>query len=115
VNRVRPEIKNSWRLHHDNAPAHTAAVTAAILTKLGVSVIPQPAYSPDLATADFFLFPRIKRALKGHHLGTLENVKATATRCLKDIPIEAFSGAYAAWISRWKKCIAAGGSYFEEF
>ena len=79
VNRVRPEIKNSWRLHHDNAPAHTAAVTAAILTKLGVSVILQPRLGP----RRLFLFPRIKRALKGHHLGTLENVKATATRCLK--------------------------------
>jgi len=69
VNRVRPEIKNSWRLHHDNAQAHTAAVTAAILAKLGVSVIPQPAYSPDLAPADFFFISPHKEGLEGTSFG----------------------------------------------
>jgi hypothetical protein len=28
-------------------------------------VVPQPPYSPDLAPADFFLFPRLKSTLKG--------------------------------------------------
>jgi len=59
VNRVRPEIKNSWRLHHDNAPAHTAAVTAAILTKLGVcqSSHSQPTAPTWPPQTFFFYFP----------------------------------------------------------
>ena len=58
------------------------------LTRIGVTTIPQPPYSPDLAPADFFLFPRLKRELKGRHLGTLDNIQATTTTLLNSIPAE---------------------------
>lgn len=115
VNRVRSEIKDSWKLHHDNAPSHTAFLTTNYLTRAGIGTVPQPPYSPDLAPPDFFLFPKVKQQLKGRHLGTLENIKTTTTRLLQSIPVQAFQDAYAAWQSRWRKCIAAGGAYFEEF
>ncbi|GFX91386.1 histone-lysine n-methyltransferase setmar-like protein [Trichonephila clavipes] len=40
-----------------------------------VLTIPQPSYSPDLARAEFFLFPKVKSALKKRHHGTLDDVK----------------------------------------
>lgn len=79
VTRVRKEIRASWILHRDNAPSHTAFAVTSYLTQIGVETILQPPYSPGLAPADFFLLPRLKRELKEHHLGTLENVKATKT------------------------------------
>lgn len=115
VTRVRKEVQGSWKLHHDNAPSHTAFVVTSYLTRIGVATVPHPPYSPDLAPADFFLFPRLKRVLKGHHLGTVENVQATTTARLKDIPPEEFQKAYRAWTSRWQKCIDAEGMYFEEY
>lgn len=115
VARVRKEIRASWKLHHDNAPAHTAFVVTAYLTKIGVTTFPQPPYSPDLAPADFFLFPRLKKNLKGKHLESVDNVQATTTAYLKSIPREEFLEAYDAWKSRWQKCIDAEGSYFEKF
>lgn len=69
VKRVRKEIANTWRLHHDNAPSHTAFIVTEYLAKRGVATLPQPPYSPDLAPPDFFLFPRMKKPLKGHHFG----------------------------------------------
>jgi transposase len=51
------EISANWNLHHDNAPSHTCFVVTEYLTKNGIVTIPQPPYSPDLAPADFFLFP----------------------------------------------------------
>jgi len=56
----RPELWRSgeWLLHHDNAPAHTALSVRQFLTKNGMTMASHPPYSPDLATCDFFLFPR---------------------------------------------------------
>jgi AraC-like DNA-binding protein len=40
------------------------------LTKHQTSVVPHPLYSPDLAPADFFLFPKLKTTLKGRRFQT---------------------------------------------
>ena len=51
---------NSWILHHDNAPAHTALSVREFLATKQVTVLEHPANSPDLARNHFFLFPKIK-------------------------------------------------------
>jgi len=40
---------NSWILHHDNAPAHTALSVRKFLAAKQISVLEYPAYSPDQA------------------------------------------------------------------
>lgn len=115
VNRIRPDIADNWKLHHDNAPAHTAFIVTNYLTKAGIPTISQPPYSPDLAPPDFFLFPRLKGPLKGHHFETVENIQAACTAELKSIPEEAYSEAYNAWKKRWRRCVDAGGAYFEDY
>ena len=113
IARVRPDIKDVCKLHHDNAPSHTAFDVTNYLTKSKTPVVPQPPYSPDLAPCDFFLFPRLKRELKGKHWESVENIQAYVTRFLRGIPVEEFQGAYQAWQNRLRKCIDAGGGYFE--
>ena len=68
VRRKRPEKwrDGDWILHHDNAPAHTSHLVQQFLAKHGTAQLQQPPYSPDLAPCDFFLFPRLKKVLKGH-------------------------------------------------
>jgi len=90
-------------------------IVAEFLASIGVATMPQPPYSPDLAPADFFLFPRIKAALKGKRWGKVERVKKAATDCLLGVPDDAFQGAFDNWVKRWNKCVNAGGEYFEEF
>ena len=46
---------NTWLLHHDNAPAHTALLTRRFLTNNNMTVVPHPPYSPDLAPCDFLI------------------------------------------------------------
>ncbi|XP_054717601.1 histone-lysine N-methyltransferase SETMAR-like [Uloborus diversus] len=115
VTRVGKEIKNCWKLHHDNAPSHTSFVVTSYLTKIRVDALPQPPYSPDLAPPDFFLFPKLKRELKGKHWDTVETIQSTTTSLLKSLSVEDFQGAFNSWKSRWQKCIDAEGSYFEDF
>ena len=66
VRRKRPELfaNNSWILHHDNASAHTALSVREFLDTKQITALEHPAYSPDLALYDFFLFPKIKEILK---------------------------------------------------
>jgi len=44
--RKRPEIfaNNSWILHHDNAPAHTALSVSEFLAAKQITVLENPAY-----------------------------------------------------------------------
>jgi len=55
----------SWLLPHDNAPAHNALGIREFLAKNNIDVLEQPSYSPDLAPCDFFLFPKLKKVIKG--------------------------------------------------
>ena len=62
VRRKRPErfANNSWILHHDNAPAHTAPSVREFLATKQITVLEHPVYSPDLAPNDFFSVPEDK-------------------------------------------------------
>jgi transposase len=46
-----------------------------------MAVIPQPPYSPDLASRDF-LFPKIKLKLKGRWFDATEKIQAESQRVL---------------------------------
>ncbi|GAB1859743.1 Mariner Mos1 transposase [Camponotus japonicus] len=111
----RPDIVDRWRLHHDNAPAHTALLVKDFLAKKNVATLPHPPYSPDLSPPDFFLFPKMKRILKGQRFESVPEIQATVTRVLKDIPVEDFKKCFEQWQNRWKRCIDAQGAYFEDY
>ncbi|UYV72492.1 hypothetical protein LAZ67_9003387 [Cordylochernes scorpioides] len=66
IARMRTDIKDTVKLHHDNATSHTAFIITNFLARSNTPVIPHPPYSPDLAPCDFFLFPRLKREMKGN-------------------------------------------------
>jgi hypothetical protein len=63
------EIANTWFLHHNYAPSHTSIAVKEFLAQNNITMLPHPPYSPDLAPWDFFLFPKLKTHLKGHHFG----------------------------------------------
>ena len=54
------------------------------LTKNGMTMASHPPYSPDLAPCDFFLFPRMKRDLKGKRFQNVEEVRGKNDRGLED-------------------------------
>lgn len=115
IRRKRPELwkDNSWFLHHDNAPAHTSALVCDYLKKNNVNVVPQAPYSPDMAPCDFFLFPKLKLALRGKHFETVEVIKENSQRELKAITKSAYKKCFEDWKRRWKMCINSDGDYFE--
>ena len=113
VHRVRPEIADTWVLHHDNAPCHTAISLNEFLAKKGISVVPQPPYSPDLSPCDFFLFPKLKFRLKGRHFGTVDNIQKVVTEQLRALPHEDFQHCDREWEQRLWQCVASQGNHFQ--
>jgi len=100
-------------LHPDNAPAHASLFTRSYLAKHQTSVVPHPPCSPDLAPADFFLFPKLKPTLKGRRFQTIGEIQENATREPRAITENAFQEAFQQWKKRWERCIANSRYYFE--
>lgn len=112
--RKRPEMaSNQWFLHWDNAPVHTARNVQAFLEEKHINVLEHPPYSPDLAPADYFLFPRMKSDLAGLHM-TRDTFKIELERVLRNISKDDFATAFQRWIHRHKKCIQIDGTYVEK-
>jgi hypothetical protein len=67
----RPELwPDKWILDHDNAPAHDVLRVREFLAKKFITKMDHPPFSPDLAPCDFWLFPKLKNALKDKDLLT---------------------------------------------
>jgi len=68
--------------------------SAVNLAKYQTSVVPHPPNIPDLAPADFFLFPKLKTTLKGRRFQTIEGIRENAIRELRAITESAFQEAF---------------------
>jgi len=84
-----------------------------ILATKQIAVLENPAYSPDLAPSDFFLFPMIKEILKGRHFDDIYDIRSNTTAALKAIPQNQFQNCFDRWTRCWHRCIASQGEYFE--
>ena len=114
VNKFRQKQRASWAgktwfLHHDNAPAHTALSMKQFLVWKEITTLHHPPYSLDLAPGDFFLFPKLKRILKGTRFQEVEDIKTSVMRHLKTITKEEFWQCFKAWSKRMEKYIIANG------
>ena len=113
IRRKRPELWRSgdWFFHHDNAPPHSALKTE-FWAKHFITILPHPTYSLDLAPCDFFLFPMLKRPLKGR-FETIPEIKANVTKELKGIRKKGYLDCFCKWKHHWDKCVHWEGEYFK--
>ena len=103
-----------WHFHQDNAPVHNFIVITDYLIKMSIKTVPHHSYSQDLAPCDFCLFPKLKEKLRGCHHETIEEMKEAVTKVIDMLTQEDFHGTFQKLLEQYKKCIAAGGDYFEE-
>ena len=88
------------------------STTPDYLTKMGIKTVPHPPCSPDLATCDFWLFPKLEENLRGCCYETIEEMKEAVTKVIDTLTQEDIHGAFQKLLERYNKCIAAGGDYF---
>ena len=100
--------------HQDNAPAHKAHETLAYLEEKGFKIVAHPPYSPDLAPADFYLFPKMKRFLAGKDHAGVNDMKGSVQQFYNTLRQEDWRNCFDQWVRRMEKCVALGGDYVEK-
>ncbi|GFY59892.1 mariner Mos1 transposase [Trichonephila inaurata madagascariensis] len=83
------------------------------LAQQQVTYLFPPPYSPDLAPANFFLFPRLKSTLKKHRFSNTLDIQAAFTKKLNTVSKEDFFKSFQHLYERCQKCIVDGRNYFE--
>lgn len=110
----RGKLASEVLLHHDNAPAHSSKVGVAALGECGFEPIRYPPYSPDLAPSDYFLFPQLKKSLRGKRFSSVEDLKASISEHFDSKSEDNFFGGLMKQIERSRKCIQVKGKYVEK-
>jgi len=113
--RKRPKIwrTNIWFLLPNNAPAHRSVLVKAFYAK-NVPTLELPPNSHDLAPAGFYLLPQLQSALQGWLFCDATDITKNAKKELTSLSQNGFQKGFHHFYSRWQRCIAAPGGYFEE-
>ena len=84
-------------MHHDNAPADTSMLMLE--------------YSPDLAPADVFLFPKLRTPVKGQHFAAIEEIKVKSLTGAVGDTIKRISEVFRGLEKVLAKCIISEGGW----
>ena len=110
----RGKLSKGVLLQQDNARVHTCKVTMDAVERNGYELIPHPAYSRNLTSSDFFLFPNLKKDNGERHFRSDEEVVMAVEEWVNGKDPDFFSSGQIALEHRWSKCITLEGNYIEK-
>ena len=111
----RGKLSRKVVLQHDNARPHVSALTTSAIRRLGFESLPHPAYSPDLAPSDYWLFGEMKRPLRGKRFKEFSTLRSEVELWEKGTPKEFFATGIDKLPEKWDRCIKLKGEYIENF
>ncbi|GFS71298.1 histone-lysine N-methyltransferase SETMAR [Trichonephila clavipes] len=114
VKRKRPLLRNDFLLHYDNARPHIARCVLCVSQQNNVEILPHPPYRPGLTSCDFWLFPQLKKLLRGKRFASNKVCVKAAWAILKQLSQNGLLHVFKKWTELWDKCIMCHGSYFEK-
>ena len=114
IRRVRLGMCESgdWFLLQDNALSHNATIVKQFLAQQKVTVLDHSPYSPDLAPADYFLFPKVKSHLKRPLFDSISEIQKAVTSTLNTIAKDEFYKGIQKLYDR-QICVQLEGMYVE--
>jgi hypothetical protein len=83
------------------------------LAKKSITVLYHSPYSPDLATADYLLFPKVKSEPKGCCFDTISDIQNNVTSELKSVVTAEFYRDIQKPFGCASRCIELEGMYVE--
>jgi len=107
---VRMCESGDWILLHNNTPPHNATIVKQFLAQRKVTVLDHPPYSPDLAPADYFLFPKVKSHLKGHIFDLISDIQKAVTSILNTNAKDFYKGIQKLY-DHANLCVQLEGMY----
>ena len=105
--------KRKLVVHMDNARPHRSNDSLNFAAENNLRFCDHPAFSPDLAPSDFYLFGKVKDELKGSEFECEEELFESIENILKRIPKEELESVMKEWENRLRACISCGGDYIE--
>ena len=106
ITKKRPQKRGrQFSLHQDNARPHISHETTDFLDRQGINRLRHPPYSPDLAPADFFLFPQLKKMPRRRQFPRTEEALAAVRRALAEVSKQGLLVAFTQWMRRLQRCI----------
>lgn len=101
-------------LHLDNSRVHNSIESMKKTAEFGFKRAPQPAFSPDIAPTDFFLWGDIKEKLKGSKFDDKDQLFEAITEISNKISREIKLNVFQHWIKRCEYVIKNKGNYFNK-
>jgi hypothetical protein len=113
LRRIRKHKKNIL-LQNDNARSHISRAIMEAIENLDLTILPHSTYSPDLATYDFNLSPKMMEDLHGHLCGSNDVVKRTVRKLMKKLSVNFFHDGFDKLVHCWCNCVENCGEYMEK-
>ena len=95
----------------DNARPHTAVITPQYLAAMGLRLVYQSPYSPELNLCDRFLFTRLKEVVRLFQYDSKDEVVKAAQHCLRSLPEDYLIHEYHKFLGHCKALIRSRGDY----
>ena len=108
----RGKLSKGILLQQDNARVHTYKIAMDAVERNGYELIPHPAYSPDIVPSDYFLFPNLKKDIRGRHFRSNGEIVAAVEEWVRDKDTGFYSSGLMALEHRWS--ISLEGNYIEK-
>ena len=96
-----------------NTVPHKARITQTYLDDNGIHLMEHRPYSPDLASCDFWPFPKVKSALAGKHFSKIQDLAQAVHAEMRAIPASEYQKCFQKWGMRIQRFREVEGSYFE--
>jgi hypothetical protein len=82
-------------LHHDKASAHSSLRESQFgFARKGISAKDHLTRSPDMVSADFWLFSKLRCVLKRKRFPDVEDINSSVKDILTDIPVQDFKNYF---------------------
>jgi histone-lysine N-methyltransferase SETMAR len=114
TSRGRRKTLKGFMVHMDNAPAHNSRRSQERIEATKAKRLPHPAYSPDLAPSDFFLFGYLKEKLTDISCTNRDELKSAIVSLFEEIDKDVLTAVFESWITRVKWVIQKQGEYYHK-
>jgi histone-lysine N-methyltransferase SETMAR len=118
VEKVFPKGRNPHarrlHLHLDNCRVHFSRVAEQFVAQNHISRVPQPAYTPDLAPSDFWLFGHLKNSLAGRMFDDPEELLDGTTSFLEEVHPSELQVVFSHLVERVRWVLENNGDYYHE-
>ena len=101
-------------LQQDNARVHTCKVTMDAVERNGYELKAHLACLSDLSPSDIFLFPNLRKDIRGCHFRSDEEVLTAGELWVNGKDPDLFTFRLMAFKHRWSECITPEGNYVEK-